>query len=133
MIQRKQTITLLLSAIFILIAIFCIPYLGANTYMTQSCLYGTVAFQIVGALVGVFSLIAIFRYKSLKCQKGICTVNIVLLSLLLLTQISLYVLHQIGLSSFYEVLPLLSLLCTFSARSYIQKDQNLLKSADRLR
>lgn len=135
MIQRLQSCSLLLAAVFILLGIGQISFLSTEhtEKMTDTCFYGAIVFRVIGALIALFSCIAIFRYKSRKCQIGICTINIVLLVLLVGSQALLYFFHGVGGSELQELFPFLSLLCTFDARHRIKKDEALVRAADRLR
>lgn len=135
MIQRIQSLSLFIAAVLILLAVVQISYLQGGEVLlpTEACTYGALAFRIIGALVALFSIIAIFRYKSRKCQQGICMVNLILLLCLIGTQVYLYFSHQIGGTEWQELFPLFSLFCTFDARRRIKNDEALVRAADRLR
>ena len=134
MIQRKQTIFLLL-ALAALIVCLCLPIgkLTGNALGATASVYNIGIF-VQGKLaahpllfvdlviVASLTLIDIFLYNKRKLQIGICLANIVLC-------LAWYAYYAfMALSG-----PLVAIVLFILARSGIKADENLLKSMDRIR
>ena len=138
MIQRLQSIFLFLSCGSLGTA-FAFPF-GTSDVTTEPYLKDGVfnvhdnmglLGMIVAAIVVCF--VTIFLYKNRKLQMNICLVALFLISttlgMIIFTLVDLSSLKLgIGASS-----PLLALVFTVLAYGYIKKDENLVKSMDRLR
>ena len=95
---------------------------------------------ILAALLGILSLVSIFKYKSRKSQMLINTVNL-MINFGLLTSIFLYAdfvgqLDAVDDKVVYDVaayFPIVSVLLLILANRNIRKDEKLIKESDRLR
>lgn len=136
MLQRIQTIYLLLAIISSSALIF-VFYLWTNTadqpvYAKDEYLY--LSLFLISALL---SLISIFSYKKRKTQFMLGRLNIILNFILL----GLFVVQSLNLSGEADVsekgigilLPILSIVFLVLANKAIKKDEDLVKSVDRLR
>jgi len=154
MIQRIQSVFLLFSAIFsLLILIIPISYIGDNTgdvikftiigfYTLSDSIYQltTINYSLIILLAVIFmiNIVAIFLYKKRNIQMRLSIYSIVLnIGLLFLF---FYYIYQItnGLSvkysfSFSLIIPLIILTLNILAFRSIKKDDNLIKSMNRLR
>lgn len=157
MIQRIQTIWLLISCLVIL-GLFLFPYvgyidlvgLGKNIYVTgvyssannvTTKESGFLLMTIATVLVALFPIFIIFKYKTRKLQLRLILLQVVLLCLLaiwmfiaanqILNQINQSIsASNIGVGFF--LLPV-SVLCLAFAVRGIRNDEKLIKSANRLR
>lgn len=149
MIQRKQTIFLLL-ALAALIVCLCLPIgtLTGNSLGATASVYNIGLF-VQGKLaahpllfvdlviVATLTLIDIFLYNKRKLQIGICVANIVLC----LAWYAYYAFMALSgfkalgtfSMSFAACLPLVAIVLFILARNGIKADENLLKSMDRIR
>ena len=114
MIQRIQTVYLLLSGIILSIA--------------AVMEWGTLWVSIVMALLAVISLADIFLWKQRPTQALVCLVPMAVI-------IGYYVMLAVRqpLLSWYQALPLVAVLLLFLARKAILKDEKLVRSLDRIR
>ena len=136
MIQRIQTLYLLLSAIIMggLIFVF---YLWTTTDGDR--IYALDIYVYLGLFMGspLLSLIAIFSFKNRKFQFVLGRLNIILNFILL----GVFVYQSLNLSGETNVsekgigmlLPIFSIVCLVLANKAIKKDEDLVKSVDRLR
>ena len=136
MIQRIQTLYLLvatgISAGLIFVFNLWINTEGLNVFAKDETLY-------FGLFLGsaALSLISIFRYKDRKSQFVLGRLNIILNFILL----GLFVYRSLSLSGETDVsekgigilLPILSIVFLVLANKAIKKDEDLVKSVDRLR
>lgn len=149
MIQRIQTIWLLLATILaVLIFFFPIAELSnENKLMIYSFesinLFGMVGFIKTAyifaglvALIAFFSFTAIFLYKRRDLQMRLCTI-ISLLDIFLVILIIVFSFNQaknigltIGLSA---IIPLIIFILVLMARRAVRRDDLLVKAADRIR
>jgi len=157
MIQRVQTI--LLAIVVILGVIFSfLPTLGFSGYEADYVMnaYKTVAVDdvttvvaknmgvgVMQGLVFLVAFITIFLYKNRSLQIKLSKLNILLIAL----QIAAVVMYSdvvktaIGPNAndvlvsfkFGAVIPVVNLILTYLAIRFVKKDDNLIKSADRLR
>jgi len=93
---------------------------------------------ITNIVIGLITLITIFLYKKRKLQMRLCLLNV----LLTLSLIALIAYYAFNFNGYYVMnqdylfgicLPALMILFLFLARSAIKKDEELVKSLDRLR
>jgi len=135
MLQRIQTVYLLLAAIVScgLIFVFSLWTTEDLEVFAKDDTLSLVLFLLSGAL----SIIAIFRFKNRKSQFMLGRLNI-LLNLFLL---GFFVYRSLNLSGEAVVsekgigmlLPIISIVCLVLANKGIKKDEDLVKSVDRLR
>ncbi len=105
---------------------------GKNVFFTEH----TIDLVLFG-LSAVLSLITIFLFKNRKLQFVLCRVNIILNLILL----GLFVYHSLSLSGEVATsekgigmfLPIFSIVFLVLANKAIKKDEDLVKSVDRLR
>ncbi len=146
-IQRIQTLFLLLSAILIGVFAFLpaltIQSLG-TTYQLGAIYSGDgvstkpdLLLLSLSGLIFVLSVIAIFKYKNLKQQMQLCAINIVLSLALLLSVAALAfalktptAVVEIGIGN---LLPLLSIISFAFAYRGIKHDKKLLSDSNRIR
>jgi hypothetical protein len=148
MIQRIQSVWLLLAAFSILCLLF-IPTVGADAAKGYYILYGSglklegvsnqptnIPLLISTILAGLISLINIFNFRNRKLQMRIASLNIVLI-LALSFWLSQIVKRLDGLTTLDIepgiFLPMVAIIFTFLAIRGIKKDEKLIRSADRLR
>jgi len=144
MIQRIQSLYLILVALISngLIFIMNLWTIDGNDYITIKGLLTSVDFfQIVLAIMflatGVLSLISLFLFKNRLLQIRINRVNIIvnliLFGLLIFNLLNLSGEFQHSLKGIGIWLPLGLIVLLFLANRAIQKDENLVKSVDRIR
>ncbi|MBU2927413.1 DUF4293 domain-containing protein [Winogradskyella psychrotolerans] len=136
MIQRIQTLYLFLAAVISAGLIFVFHLWtdnnGVKIYALNDYLY-------LGMFLGsaLLSLASIFRFKDRKSQFVLGRLNIVLNFILL----GIFVYQSLNLSGEINVsekgigifLPIFSIVCLVLANKAIKKDEDLVKSVDRLR
>ena len=138
-IQRIQSVYLLL--VTILMAIYSFSDVVLVKTIAESFekirLYdlSLVAF-ILSLLVTLLSFVTILKFKSMKLQIALCSVNI----MLVLTQLVVMLVDALGLTTVQfdqfllsNSLPLLSVVFLVLSISSIKRDMKLLSSYDRLR
>lgn len=152
MIQRIQSLWLFLAFVSITIImffpIFTIHSTGANSeiysfYFTgffnnvnHKLLHSTYAFASVLSITSLLSLVNIFLFKSRKIQMRLCIYNSILIIALvgLMVYFAYFSLDKaVWNFNFPMVLPIVALIFTIMARSGIKKDENLIRSVDRIR
>ena len=136
MLQRIQTVYLLIAAIISggLIFVF---HLWTNS--DEELVFAMDNYLYLGLFLGsaLLSLISIFNYKNRKTQFVLGRLNIILNFILL----GLFVYQSLNLSGEADVsekgigilLPILSIVFLVLANKAIKKDEELVKSVDRLR
>ena len=155
MIQRIQTVYLLLSAL-LLGLMFFLPLahaIGPENSVFRIMVWGyddptsssspivnsltLAATTLLGATI-VLEIITVFRYKKRRLQKRLCTAQIVLL--LLTAGVTALYLKSVGEEGFGPValsvtaaVPLVAAILTLLARRGIVKDDKLVRSLDRIR
>ncbi|REE27293.1 uncharacterized protein DUF4293 [Winogradskyella pacifica] len=136
MIQRIQTLYLLLAVIISAGLIFVFHLWtdneGAKVYALDNYLY-------LGLFLGsaLLALTSIFRFKDRKSQFVLGRLNIILNFILL----GIFVYQSLSLSGEINIsekgigilLPIFSIVCLVLANKAIKKDEDLVKSVDRLR
>jgi glucan phosphoethanolaminetransferase (alkaline phosphatase superfamily) len=142
MIQRKQTLWLLLATIAAFLTLKFSFYTGNVLDITTNIKtfkslnagsYGNMLITILSVAVGVISLITIFLYSDRKKQILITGVNTVL-SLLII--VLYYLQTKTFVDGAYSISSLLTLIIPISliaAIVGIKSDEKLIKSVDRLR
>ncbi|MEY8848259.1 DUF4293 domain-containing protein [Psychroserpens sp. XS_ASV72] len=136
MIQRIQTLYLLIAIISSAGLIF-VFHLWTNT--AEQPVFAKDDYLYLGLFLGsaLISLISIFSYKNRKTQFMLGRLNIILNFILL----GLFVVQSLNLSGEADVsekgigilLPILSIVFLVLANKAIKKDEDLVKSVDRLR
>lgn len=146
MIQRKQTIYLLLAFVAIVVCM-CSRVGSLVSTVSQASLYNLWLSDGQGAhnmsvwplfatllLAALLALVTIFLYTKRKLQSKLC---LVLMVLLLLWYVLLAVLPQsLGGSlvlGWASAMPAVALLCAIFARKGILADEKLVRSLDRIR
>ena len=144
MIQRPQSLLLVLVTIlhillfFIPVFVWSAPNLGAG-YATLNILDHTL-FSTINVLIILFNIFIIFQFKNRKRQR-ICTY---ILTVIIILDILLYsnFVARFTIANDYVLIParsygmfgqLLSLILCFFAIKRIKKDDDLVKSIDRIR
>lgn len=151
MIQRKQSIFLLLAAVpmFIMYKMPIATFVaGSSVYKLLAChiqnsetgeaLISVVPMAVLPLLSAVLSLISIFKYNNRKLQMQIGKVNSLVLLALIAVQVIYFFRIQTMLSvngtpGFSAIIPLIVLVLVLMANRAIKKDDDLVKSADRIR
>ncbi|MFV8353999.1 DUF4293 domain-containing protein [Flavobacterium sp. XS2P14] len=137
MIQRIQTLYLLLAFVTTSILLFFIPLWilkdGTEFYFMQSQVY-----TIILGLSTALTLLSVVSYKKRQNQFGVGRLNIILNLILL----GLFVYRSLNLSGETPAvsekgigmfLPVLAIVFLVLANKAIKKDEDLVKSVDRLR
>ncbi len=150
MIQRKQTIFLLL-ALAALIVCLCLPIgklTNSATLGAEVAVYNIGLFTSTGisahpilfvdiVVVATLTFIDVFLYKKRKLQMKICVVNIILCLVwyAYYAFMALSMFKGIGTfsMSFAICLPLVAIILLALARSGIKADEELIKSMSRIR
>ncbi len=155
MIQRIQSLYLLLTTILSLIfpigsvlkfintsgSVIKVTFAGVEgdtDILNSSIISGYIFFQILIILIPVLALITIFLYKNRKVQ--LWFTRSLITSLMVFICITGYYIYMIPVSynvsfspEIQMVIPVISLIFSFLAYRGIKKDDNLVKSYDRLR
>jgi len=133
MIQRIQTIYLLLIACLMSVVVF-VPVAETLSEIGEWCLLG------VSTIVAVLSCVTVFLYKNRKKQIRFCRLITGLLFLFYLILFLSNLSFPLNLSFLQDYgfrytvcFPLIALLFGFLAIKGIKKDEKLVRSADRLR
>ncbi|REG90127.1 DUF4293 domain-containing protein [Winogradskyella sediminis] len=136
MIQRIQTLYLFLAAVISAGLIF-VFHLWTNNEGVK--IYALDNYLYLGLFLGsaLLSLISIFRFNNRKSQFVLGRLNIILNFILL----GIFVYQSLNLSGEINVsekgigvlLPVFSIVCLVLANKAIKKDEDLVKSVDRLR
>lgn len=133
MIQRIQSLWLLLSA-GLMGALFVVPYIrSGNTYPELPI--HLVAVKILSILSIVVTFLSIFMFKNRKTQRTIVRLGLIL-KLLVVTYIACSVLILLkGVIAFDwgVALPIAAITLDLLAMKAIKKDDDLVKSIDRIR
>lgn len=156
MIQRIQTLFLILSILLNIVALF-FPFVSFvsdfNYYKlsalqlenltpdTESIFSGMITYPIIGLLIFsiALSIFTILKYKNRKQQMKFNKLNIFVLIILIagiLFGYTNYIEKEIEAVSTFEMgayFPLASLLFLLLANRFIIKDEKIIRSADRLR
>lgn len=136
MLQRIQTIWLLLAAICAFLGLQFPFYVGTNKEGIPSyILKGTdsIPLIVVTAAVGVIALVAIFLYKNRKLQLRVCVAGLVLEALLLFLYYTRLKEFMGGTYALTALLQGATLLFFFLAAKGISNDDKIIKESNRLR
>ncbi|MDG4716453.1 DUF4293 domain-containing protein [Winogradskyella marincola] len=136
MIQRIQTLYLFLSVVISAGLIF-VFHLWTNTEDVKVFAANDYLYLSLFLASALLSLIAIFSFKNRKSQFVMGRVNIILNFILL----GIFVYQSLNISGETNVsekgigilLPIFSIVCLVLANKAIKKDEDLVKSVDRLR
>jgi hypothetical protein len=143
MLQRIQSIYLLLVALLSVVLIFAKlflieapalnpPYDHVSRYLASNSFL-----MILNGVIGVISFITIFLYKKRMTQVKACNLLMILIcvlvGLLFFTADTLNTENAKVVYKYGTYLPLIQLILTFLAMRAIKKDEELVRSADRLR
>lgn len=148
-IQRKQSLFLLIAAILMGVFAFMPSLMDANgttilggfdkdliTSFDNKNWFLTVPF-ILSCLVALLSFVTIFKYKSLKFQKSMCVINILFIIATLATICSIALMHKdcdlLGSLTYYDAIPILAIIFLLLAHKGISHDQRLLSGSGRIR
>jgi hypothetical protein len=145
MIQRIQTIFLFFAAASFF-ALFYIPFASSDVAAGQLLgdkMYSVEDHILLGGLCilgGVLSVVAIFLYKNrpLQLRMGyfvmVAAVLIVITAIMLFLNESKSIDSSINISEGFGIgMPILTITLVALANRFIKKDQNIVKSMDRLR
>lgn len=152
MIQRIQSVYLLISFLVLsLMLFFPLGMIDTHTYVvhrydaftinvveTDELIVHTFPIAVLAGISALISLITIFLYKKRMVQKRLGVLNILLL-IGLIVLLYVYPNYLSGLDIMmvnYKVLaamPIIAIILTLLANRAIQKDENLVRSADRIR
>ena len=147
MIQRIQTVYLLLVAVLMTVSVFC-PLLsfkdnfiatGAGVFFEGNNQFPTWGVLTIGLLTSVLAFINIFLYKKRKVQVSVCYIITFLIAAFYAT---FYVYMNSGMQKnnwemdSYQpclVLPVVAFILNILAIIKIKKDEKLVRSLDRIR
>jgi len=146
MIQRIQSLLLFLGAAAVA-GLFKLPFGAASPAIASSNLFSDGVFNIHDhvALIGIFSLagllafVAIFLFKNRHLQKVLSRVSIIgnVIGIILVIVFFMQDANNMGAATPSEGmglgLPILSIIFTLFAIRFINKDDKLVRSMDRLR
>ena len=139
-IQRKQSLFLLLAAILMGLYAFMPLLINAR----GEVMLGGMTFEGIGGvvfilncLVTLLSLITIFKFKSLRFQKKLCIINILLIIASIATICAVAFMQEdcdlIGSLTYFNVLPIVAIVFLLLAHKGISHDQKLLRGSSRIR
>lgn len=154
MIQRIQTV-FLLGVVLLTCILFTVPLVefvtGDTTYIMNAyktfslsenaeVLYKNIGIGATGGLIIAASLIAIFLFKKRQTQLKVAKFNLILIAL----QITAIMLYSSGAEQKmdenvsvhfqpYVAIPIISFILGYLAVRYIKKDDEMVRSANRLR
>ena len=145
MIQRLQSIFLLFASLC-LGGTFLFPYadssvavpgtLFADSFFTNG---DNLGLSILAGISGIAAFGAIFLYQNRPLQKNVCRISLIITIITIVFGV-VYFMQEAPLLTDVEVdgepgsaLPLAALVFVFLAIRYIDKDEKLVRSADRLR
>lgn len=139
-IQRKQSLFLLLAAILMGLYAFMPLLINAR----GEVMLGGMTFEGIGGvvfilncLVALLSLITIFKFKSLRFQKKLCIINILLIVASIATICAVAFMQEdcdlIGSLTYFNVLPIVAIVFLLLAHKGISHDQKLLRGSSRIR
>ncbi len=136
MIQRIQSIWLLLAAVCIFLTYKLPFYVGTNAKGTvEYSLTGTENFLLILAtfITGVLSLVIIFLFKKRTLQLRLCVLGILLEAILIFLYYQEVKTFTTGTYALWAILHSIVVICFFLAAKAINKDEKLIKESDRLR
>lgn len=131
MIQRIQSIYLLIAVICMTLISFKVPvyYLKETLFMAQD---DTKIFvlTIVGAL---FSLLGLFMFKSRKFQMKLIRLTVLILMIIGIRIFMLFIKFEVILNNSFLFLMVFTLITLIMAYRGVKKDDDLVRSIDRIR
>jgi len=155
MIQRIQTLYLLASSILVLLWYFMplaelvnieskyiFTIYGLKNVDNQNRLYHTVIISIIATISFIATIATIFLYKNRKLQIKVSQFLLLLHTALVAVAFLIIDKAKSSLSSFNEIIihhkisivfPLISIILIYLAIKAIKKDEELVRSADRIR
>lgn len=136
MIQRIQSVWLLLAAICVGLTVKLPYYSGTNAKGVASYeLNATENFLLFSATIitGLLALLIIFFYKQRPLQLRLCVLGIALEALLIFLYYRQVSTFTLGTYSLWSILHAVSVIMFFLAAKAINKDEKLIKDSDRLR
>ena len=144
MIQRIQTIWLLLGmACGVLLLYFPVWQIAEGNPSAGMDIIGAgTHFYLLGfpPVIFITHAIAIWSYKNRRRQIRFCNINSMLFILFLVAALVIIQIEDGGLSNYHAgsfkagaLLPILGIIFNFMARGRIKKDEELVRSMDRLR
>lgn len=93
-----------------------------------------IVLQIIGGLIAGLSTADIFQYRNRKKQMKICTMGILLLLLWIgFFAYDYYINSSVSIIPLYALLPVVSIILFWMAKKGIKADDDLVRSADRIR
>jgi hypothetical protein len=145
MIQRKQTLFLLFSSIISILLFYLpvyemLPVTESETVpsVTRFTISASAILLILNGAIGTLSFVAIFMYKRRNLQIRMC--NLALLLTCVMIGLLFFVADTMssGMNQrihylYGSYLPLIQVLMIFLAARFIKGDEDLIRSADRLR
>ena len=131
MIQRVQSIFLILATISIIVIVFMFPILINNDNMPTSA-FDISSIRWLLTISAGLSLFAFFQYKNIKRQQFLSRLSrfIITITLVLIVFVYKNEANVIGSGFFLLIIPFVLLI---GANYFLAKDEKLIKAADRLR
>lgn len=136
MIQRIQSIWLLLATVCVFLTYKLPFYVGTNAKGTPEYnLTGTENFflMLVTFLTGALALVIIFLFKKRILQLRLCVLGIVIEALLIFLYYTEVKTFTTGTYALWAILHSVVVISFFLAAKAINKDEKLIKDSDRLR
>lgn len=136
MIQRIQSIWLLLAAVCLFLTYKLPFYVGTNAKGTlEYNLTGTENFllMLVTFLTGALAAVTIFLFKKRILQLRLCVLGIVIEALLIFLYYTEVKTFTTGTYALWAILHSVVVISFFLAAKAINKDEKLIKDSDRLR
>ena len=131
MIQRIQSIYLLIAVISMTLISFKVPiyYLNETLFMAQD---DTKLFvlTIVGAL---FSLLGLFMFKNRKFQMKLIRLTVLIQMIIGIRMFMLFIKFEVVLNNSFLFLMVFTLITLIMAYRGVKKDDDLVRSIDRIR
>lgn len=136
MIQRIQSVWLLLAALFVAAGFSFSFYSGTNSKGEASYQLKageTMWLTIVSLIIVVLSVIIIALFKNRKLQLRLCIIAIILQLILIFLYYNQSTTFTQGTFSLTAILQAIAIVCFLLAAKGINKDEKLIISTDRLR
>ena len=146
-IQRLQTVYLLLAAILMAVFTF-MPVMNvlndAGEYVLNAVSTGFVGaptspcwlLLCMDVLIVALLFITVFKYKNLPLQMKLCKIGVLLIVALLVSIFVMWYMqrgHGIALMSLWTIMPFVAIFLTLLAHKGIKSDKKLLSDSERLR
>lgn len=146
--QRWQSVYLLIAAVMLGLATFlpvfeiALPDQSVQSVGLRGLLDGSVSgmasaygYFLLTAVSALVALVSIFKFKNLKLQKSLCSVEMLLI---IVAYVVIALCYQLagGIVVRWDIaslMPAFALICVFLAKSRIIHDYRLIHAADRLR